>query len=83
MTHRKMFFVMSLTSILGMVRIGTAGLQLASYCTSRQTEQLATDEAVRARALKTIERMGITKIYIEVYRGGHVVLREHLIFVRD
>jgi len=83
MTAKKVFFVMSLASTLGIVRIVTADLQLASYCTSRQVEQLATDEAVRGRALKTIEHMGITKIYIEVYRGGHVVSREHLIFVRD
>jgi hypothetical protein len=27
--------------------------------------------------------MGITKLYIEVYRGGHVVRPEHLIFLRN
>jgi hypothetical protein len=27
--------------------------------------------------------MGITKLYIEVYRGGHMVSAEHLIFTRD
>lgn len=58
-------------------------LRLGSYATSRQVEQLATDEAVRTRAWKTIRRMGITKLYIEVYRGGHVVRPEHLIFVRN
>ena len=93
MTARKMFFVMSLASIPGMVGGVTVAqrkypevsrdLRLASYATSRQTEQLATDEAARAQALKTIEHMGLTKIYVEVYRGGHVVSREHLIFVRD
>jgi len=93
MTAKKMFFVMSLVLMLGLasnIIAGhpkhleePAGLRLASYATSRHVEQLATDEAVRARALKTIEHMGITKIYIEVYRGGHVVSREHLIIVRD
>jgi len=27
--------------------------------------------------------MGITKLYVEVYRGGHTVSPEHLVFVRD
>ena len=58
-------------------------LRLASYVTSRQVEQLATDPAVRTKALQTIRRMGITKLYLEVYRSGHVVSPEHLIFARD
>ena len=58
-------------------------LRFGSYATSRHVEQLATDEAVRARAWDTIQQMGITKLYVEVYRGGHVVLPEHLIFVRN
>ncbi len=58
-------------------------LRLASYVTSRQVEQLATDPAVRTKALQTIRRMGLTKLYIEVYRSGHVVSPEHLIFTRD
>jgi hypothetical protein len=93
MTAQKTSFVMSLVLMLGMIGSVTSGrqkyleaskdLRFASYATSRQVEQLATDEAVRVQALKTIERMGITKIYIEVYRGGHTVAREHLVFVRD
>lgn len=58
-------------------------LRLASYVTSRQVEQLATNQDVRTKALQTILRMGITKLYLEVYRGGHVVSPEHLIFTRD
>lgn len=58
-------------------------LSFASYATSRQVEQLATAESARAQALSTIRRFGITKLYTEVYRGGHTVSREHLIFVRD
>jgi len=58
-------------------------LRFSSYATSRHVEQLATDEAVRDRAWNTIQSMGITKLYIEVYRGGHVVSPEHLIFVRN
>ncbi len=58
-------------------------LRLASYVTSRQVEQLATNQDVRTKARQTIRRMGITKLYLEVYRGGHVVSAEHLIFTRD
>ncbi len=58
-------------------------LRLASYATSHQVEQLATDPAVRTRALETIQHMGLTKLYIEVYRGGHSVDAEQLVFVRD
>jgi len=58
-------------------------LVLSSYVTSRQVEQLATDPDVRNKAVQTIRRMGMTKLYLEVYRGGHVVSSEHLIFVRD
>ncbi len=64
-------------------RVRKNDLRLASYVTSHHVEQLATDEAVRTRAWETIRRMGLTKIYLEVYRGGHVVSSEHLIFVRD
>jgi hypothetical protein len=58
-------------------------LRLASYVTSREVEQLATDPAVRTKALQTIRHMGITKLYLEVYRGGYIVSPEHLIFARD
>ena len=58
-------------------------LRLASYATSRQVEQLAINQDVRTKALLTIKRMGLTKLYLEVYRSGHVVSPEHLIYVRD
>ncbi len=58
-------------------------LRFGSYATSHQVEQLAGDEDFRARAWDSIRQMGITKLYIEVYRGGHTVSDEHLIFVRD
>jgi len=64
-------------------RARVGDLRFGSYATSRQVEQLATDKAVRIRTWNTIQRMGITKFYIEVYRSGHVVLPEHLIFVRN
>ncbi len=58
-------------------------LRLASYVTSRQVEQLATDTSVRTQAWQTIQQMGIRILYLEVYRGGHVVSPDHLRFVRD
>jgi hypothetical protein len=58
-------------------------LRLTSYVTSRQVEQLAVDPVIRTKALQTIQRMGLTKLYLEVYRGGHVVSPEYLIFTRD
>ena len=58
-------------------------LRLGSYATSQQVEQLATDETFRAHAWEAIQRMGITKLYVEVYRGGHAVSSEQLVFVRD
>jgi len=58
-------------------------LRLSSYVTSRQVEQLATNRDVRSKATQTIRRMGLTKLYLEIYRGGHVVSPEHLTFVRD
>ena len=73
----------SARSQLENARAQMGDLRFSSYATSRHVEQLATEEAVRDRAWDTIQRMGITKLYIEVYRGGHVVLPEHLIFVRN
>ncbi|MBN2592755.1 MAG: hypothetical protein JXA81_04545 [Sedimentisphaerales bacterium] len=58
-------------------------LRLSSYVTSRTVEKLATDSALRTKAMQTIQRMGLTKLYLEVYRGGHLVSTEHLIFARD
>ncbi len=58
-------------------------LRLGSYATSGHVEQLAVDESFRTRAWDTIRRMGITKLYVEVYRSGHTVSTEHLVFVRD
>jgi hypothetical protein len=58
-------------------------LRLSSYVTSRQVEQFAINQDVRNKAIQTIRRMGLTKLYLEVYRGGHLVSPEHLIFTRD
>lgn len=64
-------------------RSRTSILRFGCYATSQQVEQLATDEGYRARAWDAIQRMGITKLYLEVYRGGHVVPYQQLTFARD
>ncbi|HNS22179.1 MAG TPA: hypothetical protein PKH24_16865 [Sedimentisphaerales bacterium] len=61
----------------------TDSLRLGSYATSGHVEQLAVDESFRTRTWDTIRRMGITRLYVEVYRSGHTVSTEHLVFVRD
>lgn len=58
-------------------------LRFGSYATSQQVEQLATSETFRARAWEAIRTMGITRLYVEVYRGGHTVSPDQLIYVRD
>ena len=58
-------------------------LRFGSYATSRQVKQLATDGEFRARAWDVIRKMGLTRLYLEVYRSGHVVSPERLVFVRD
>jgi hypothetical protein len=68
---------------LEQARQRAADLRLGSYATARQVEQLAVDEAFRERAWKAVERMGLTKLYLEVYRSGHVVSPEKLVQVRD
>lgn len=65
------------------IRENPAGLSLASYVTAHQVERLAADPNERARAELAIQRMRITKLYLEVYRSGLVVPPEHLVAVRD
>jgi len=64
-------------------RSRVSDLRFGSYATSHQVEQLATDETLRAHTWEAIQTMGITKLYVEVYRGGHVVSPDRLVFIRD
>ena len=73
----------SAQSQLNKARMRVDDLRFGSYTTSGHVEKLATDKALRSQAWDTIQRMGITKLYLEVYRGGHVVKPEHLVFLRD
>jgi len=58
-------------------------LRLGSYATSHQVERMATDGDFRAAVWEAVERLGITKLYLEVYRGGHTVPPEQLVGVRE
>ncbi len=58
-------------------------LRLGSYATSHHVERMATDGGFRAAVWEAVERMEITKLYLEVYRGGHTVPPEQLVQVRD
>ncbi|MHC4519212.1 MAG: hypothetical protein ACYTAS_11530, partial [Planctomycetota bacterium] len=89
---RRLLLVGLLVTASGAVSAGTLleeargrvnDLRFGSYATSRQVEQLATDEEYRAAVWETVERMGVTKLYLEVYRGGHTVGPGRLVQVRD
>jgi hypothetical protein len=73
----------SAQSQLNKARMRADNLRFGSYATSGHVEKLATNKALRSQAWDTIQRMGITKLYLEVYRGGHVVKPAHLVFLRD
>ncbi|UCD49388.1 MAG: hypothetical protein JSW27_17880 [Phycisphaerales bacterium] len=70
-------------ALLEAARQRVGDLRLGSYATSGQVEQMATDESFRHAVWATIERVGITKLYLEVYRGGHTVPPAQLVQVRD
>ncbi len=69
--------------LLDEARQRTGDLRLGTYATSHQVERLATDEGFRREVWEALERMGITRLYLEVYRSGHTVPPEQLIQVRD
>lgn len=59
------------------------GLRLSTYVTAHSVQQLATEEASRERALPVLRGLGISKVYLEVYRSGLVVPKDSLERVRD
>ena len=58
-------------------------LQLSIYITTHAVKNLLSDEAGRREAISIFRCNGITKAYIEVYRGGLVIEKELLQNVRD
>ncbi len=58
-------------------------LQLSIYITAHAVKNLLSDEAGRREAISIFRCNGITKAYIEVYRGGLVIEKGLLQEVRD
>ncbi len=58
-------------------------LQLSIYITAHAVNNLLSDEAGRREAISIFRFNGITKAYIEVYRGGLVIEKKLLQDVRD
>ena len=53
-------------------------LQLSIYITAHAVKNLLSDEEGRREAISIFRCNGITKAYIEVYRGGLVIKRVYL-----
>ena len=51
-------------------------LQLSTYVTAQTVEQMFTTEPGRREVLSLLNCNGITKVYLEVYRGGLVITPE-------
>ena len=58
-------------------------LKLSVYMTAHTIDRLLSSEAGRREAISLMRASGITKVYIEVYRGGLVVSPELLALVKD
>lgn len=58
-------------------------LQLSIYITAHAVKNLLSDEAGKREAISIFRLNGITKAYIEVYRGGLVIEQSLLEEVRD
>ena len=58
-------------------------LKLSVYMTAHTIDRLLSSEAGRREAVSLMRANGITKVYIEVYRGGLVVSTELLALVKD
>ena len=58
-------------------------LRLSAYATASSVQDMAANEASREKALSTLQSLGITKVYLEVYRSGRVVKQSELEQVRD
>ncbi|NJL72641.1 MAG: hypothetical protein HC888_14250, partial [Candidatus Competibacteraceae bacterium] len=68
----------ALTAAEGMPETARArfeDLRLSTYVTASDVQTLASEAQARARMLEVLAGLGISKVYVEVYRGG-VVLSE-------
>jgi hypothetical protein len=58
-------------------------LALGSYATAHTVQRLANDAALRDQALEKARGLGLTAMFLEVYRSGTVVPLADLRTVRD
>lgn len=58
-------------------------LRISTYATAARVRAMAEQATAREEALQTMRRLGVTRIYLEVYRGGTVLTRDELVTVRD
>ena len=63
--------------------IGAQDLQFGVYATTSSVRELAANEEARAQSLELLEKLHVTKICLEVYRGGDVMPVEQLLLLRD
>ncbi len=57
-------------------------LRMSSYMTAGSVRGLASNEVTRVEALRTLQGMGVTKVYLEVYRGGTTLTPDELMKVK-
>ncbi|MBX7255337.1 MAG: hypothetical protein K1Y02_03155 [Candidatus Hydrogenedentes bacterium] len=89
-THRTLFvFVVSLlvawTGLLpGLSAQETPpDLRLSVYLTTDSVHKMASDAEARAKALSVLQPLHISRVFLEIYRGGDVVDRKTLESARD
>jgi hypothetical protein len=58
-------------------------LRFSAYATVSAVQSFADDEAARTEAVDVLRSVGVTRIFLEVYRSGRVITPEHLVEVRD
>ncbi|MBI1319567.1 MAG: hypothetical protein GC168_11560 [Candidatus Hydrogenedens sp.] len=73
----------SAESIQGLAELRANDLRLSTYFTSDRANTLAADESARAESVAILHDLGVSKVYIEVYRGGVEVGEESLTALRD
>ena len=69
--------------LLDLARQRASDLRLSVYATAGSVANMADSQSARDQALDAMRRLGIIRIYLEVYRSGTVVPPEKLIAVRD
>lgn len=58
-------------------------LRISAYLTASTVKRVAEDKNYRRDAVRRAFRFGVTKVFLEVSRGGTVLTEAELIFVRD